>query len=573
MSRERRPFSVSSQAVGSFKGRGHACLSGGLAVQVGRSRLLLGFSILFLSAGCGGGDLILLLQPSGESVPVGVAVQFKVVDSSGLPVSGTASWKSSDPTIATIDADGVARGLQPGMVTILARTSNAAGATTLTISNAPIVALELSPVSAKAPAEVRVPFSARASYSDGSTHDVSSAVQWTSSDPTIAVVDGTGVAVGKRPGMVQITARASGDGMAPEATATFEVTAAELQTIEVSPAGATVAVGAKRQYAAVAKFSDGSSLEVTATVAWSSSDPAVAEVSNVVGSRGLVTALKPGSAEIVASLPQLRGTASLTVSAASLSSIAIGPPNPSLAQGGTTQLTATAIYSDMSSADVTDQVQWSSSSPAIATVSNLEGSRGLVTALAPGTAVVSATVGGVRATAQITVSAATLASLSITPAATRLPAGTQARLVATAVFSDGTSRDVTDNLQWTSSDAAVAPVSNVTPKGLVTCHQGRDGDHHRRAGRDQGHGDGGGDLGGADVHRGHAHCAGGRQGDPAGVRGDGTYSDGSTRDLTANVTWPPPAPRWQPSPMSRARGAWPPRSPRGKPPSAPPWPA
>src|ERR1700674_5631123 len=51
-----------------------------------------------------------------------------------------------------------------------------------------------------------------------------------------------------------------------------------------------------------------------------------------------------------------------------LQSIEITPTNPSLAAGTSTQLAATAIYSDNSHADVTTQVAWSASNTVIATV-------------------------------------------------------------------------------------------------------------------------------------------------------------------------------------------------------------
>ena len=61
----------------------------------------------------------------------------------------------------------------------------------------------------------------------------------------------------------------------------------------------------------------------------------------------------------------------------------------------TLQLTATGIYSDHSTQDLTKQVTWGSSDSSVASVSNAAGSNGLASALAVGPAAVSATLDGV----------------------------------------------------------------------------------------------------------------------------------------------------------------------------------
>ncbi|MBT8337628.1 MAG: Ig-like domain-containing protein, partial [Gemmatimonadetes bacterium] len=77
--------------------------------------------------------------------------------------------------------------------------------------------------------------------------------------------------------------------------------------VEVTPAGAELAIGITLQLEAQAKTADGTVLN--RTVSWSSTDPSVATVS----SGGLVRGEAPGQATITATVEGVNGTAALTV--------------------------------------------------------------------------------------------------------------------------------------------------------------------------------------------------------------------------------------------------------------------
>ncbi len=82
-------------------------------------------------------------------------------------------------------------------------------------------------------------------------------------------------------------------------------------------------------------------------------------------------------------------------------SIMITPTTPSLEKGTTQQFTATAIYSDNTTQDVTTLVTWSSSSTAVATISNDADTKGRVSAVAVGTTTISATSDSISGSAVI----------------------------------------------------------------------------------------------------------------------------------------------------------------------------
>ncbi len=80
------------------------------------------------------------------------------------------------------------------------------------------------------------------------------------------------------------------------------------------------------------------------------------------------------------------GTKSFTVTAATLTSLAITPATGTLPLGNRISLTATGIYSDNTHEDLTDQVTWTSSDPLVARFSTAAGSEGVVTGAGTGRA-------------------------------------------------------------------------------------------------------------------------------------------------------------------------------------------
>jgi uncharacterized protein YjdB len=91
----------------------------------------------------------------------------------------------------------------------------------------------------------------------------------------------------------------------------------------------------------------------------------------------------------------------LTVTAATLQSIAVTPASPSIAKGLTEQFTATGTYSDNSTQNLTSQVTWSSGTTSTATIT----AGGLATAAAAGTSTISATSGAIVGSTLLTVMA------------------------------------------------------------------------------------------------------------------------------------------------------------------------
>jgi hypothetical protein len=89
----------------------------------------------------------------------------------------------------------------------------------------------------------------------------------------------------------------------------------------------------------------------------------------------------------------------LTVTSATLTSLVVSPAVSDFEQGGSTQFTATADFSDGTTRDVTPWVIWTSSSANVAAV----GPTGLATSSGAGTTTVMATMSGQSGKAVVTV--------------------------------------------------------------------------------------------------------------------------------------------------------------------------
>ena len=154
------------------------------------------------------------------------------------------------------------------------------------------------------------------------------------------------------------------------------------------------------------------------------------------------------------------GTDPTLTSTGSPLSPSISPPRLGLLIGGKGQLVAQAL--DAQGRGTTASFEWSSASPAIATVGLRDGD---VTALSSGVATVTAAAGALRATVNVTVRPRDPpgAAVVISPSALSLPLdGSWGGLVARAFDSNGLPRAV--SFEWSSADPAIATVDD----GVIT---------------------------------------------------------------------------------------------------------
>ena len=230
--------------------------------------------------------------------------------------------------------------------------------------------------------------------------------------------------------------------------------------IAVSPSTASLAAGGTQQFTATATYSDGSMANVSSTATWTAASTAVA----TINAAGLATGVAAGSTTMTASFSGSTGTATLTVTAPTVKSIAVSPSAPNITVGVAQQFTATATYTNGVTANVSSTANWTSSSAAVATI----GSTGLATAVAVGSSTITASMGGVSGTAMLTVSAPSATSvtaIAVTPSPASFAMGATQQFTATATYGNGSTANVTTTASWTVANDTVATIK---PSGLAS---------------------------------------------------------------------------------------------------------
>jgi len=368
------------------------------------------------------------------------------------------TWSSSLTTVAKIvPTNGLAHAVGNGSTTITATLGSVNQSVTLDVTTAIVTSIVVSPSSRTLAPLTAQPFTAIGIFNDSSTQNITRDVLWSSSNTAAVTVSNTsgsiGVATAVASGSTTISAAFEGvNGSAP-----LNVSSATLTSIAVTPASAGLAPGSILELQAIGTFSDGTKQPIESVATWTSSATAVA----TVNAFGVVRGVANGPVTITCQLGGMNSTASLTVEALeAVTAIAISPGNGSVAQGTAIALKATATLTDLTTQDLTSSALWTSSNPAVATMGNAQGSIGSAAGNAPGTATVTAAFAGQVGVATLTVTDATLSSITIKPANPKIALGTRQQFAATGTFSDGTTESLSGQVAWSSSDITVAIIDN-----------------------------------------------------------------------------------------------------------------
>jgi RHS repeat-associated protein len=346
----------------------------------------------------------IVVTPPSATVNQGATQAFTATghysDGTTADLSANATWSTSNAALATVSGTGVATAVNAGTVAVSASIGSAISTAQLTILPA-FTGLTITPAAVSIRQGETQAFNATASYSDGTSRDVTSTATWSSSNATVATIDQTGTARGIGTGSVTVTAAFE----AHTATAQLSVDR-YLTSLEVMPSALTVAHNTTEQLTATATYSDGVTSDVTSSATWSSSAPGIASVS-----AGTVRGEATGNATVTATLDNLADSSLVTVSGVA-TTLTVAPSALTLEPEQSAPLTATVTYSDGNTADVTSTAIWSSSLTAVASVS----AAGLVTGVAGGVTSITASVETISGSATVTVEAASEEPLPPDPA-------------------------------------------------------------------------------------------------------------------------------------------------------------
>lgn len=382
------------------------------------------------------------LDNASVALKEGQEIQLTAIVSPNDATDKKVTWSSSDTKVATVE-NGKVKAVAEGTATITAKAGDKSASCSVAVSKNIIdvtsVTLDKSSLELVKGAEATLSATVKPDDATNKT------VTWSTTDANVATVENGKVkAVGG--GSATITAKA-GD---KSASCTVKVTV-PVSSVSLDKTTLDMTEGDQTQLVATVNPADATDKAVV----WSTDKADIATVDPA----GKVTAVAPGSATITVKAGDK--SASCTVQVARhiipATGISVSPANLELFE--TEQRYILAYLTPSNS---TDEAEWSSDNPAVATVSKYGGVR----AVAPGTANIIARVGSLSSSCALTVKAATpVESITLNKEETTIEKGQAETLTATILPQEATFKSVT----WTSSNNAVATVNS---SGQVTAHSG-----------------------------------------------------------------------------------------------------
>ena len=346
----------------------------------------------------------------------------------------TVTWSSSDESVAKVDETGKVTAVEGGSAIITAQTGKHSAQCTVTVT-VPVTGITLNKTDlmlARGTFEVLTPTIAPADATN-------KAVDWTSSDETVATVDNDGKVKAVSAGQAVITVKALDGGFTAHCKVTVNV---PIDKISLDKPTLTLKKGEDAVLVATIEPADTTQDK---TVAWTTSDSKVA----AIDSTGNVTAVGGGEATITATSSNGKTATCQVTVLVPVTGVILNHSSLDIQKD-----TSQTLQAQISPNDATNKsVTWVSSNPAAATVDDT----GRVTAVSVGNTVITATTadGEFKAGCNITV-VCRVTGISISEKTITLARGNSTQLSATITPSDATDKAVS----WSSSDSSVATVDS-----------------------------------------------------------------------------------------------------------------
>jgi uncharacterized protein YjdB len=365
------------------------------------------------------------------------------------------TWSSNDVSVATVDGNGRVAGVAAGTATVTV-TSDDGGFTASCIVTVQEPTVAVTGVSlGKAATTVYAGEVEDLTYTVSPDNATNTNVVWSSSNTSVATVDGNGRVTGVAAGTTIVTVTSSDDGrfyancVVTVSTQTVAVTGVALDRSTV-----TVYTGDTETLICTVSPDNAANKKVV----WSSSAMSVAPVDN----KGRVTGVAAGTATVTVTSEDGEFTASCTVTVqapeVAVTGIALSRTTATVYTGEAVELSHTVAPANASNT----KVVWSSADVSIATVDG----NGRVTGVAAGTTVITVTSSGdgqFYANCAVTVQdpAVAVTGVSLSKTATTVYADEFEDLTHTVTPADATNK----NVVWSSANTSVATVDG---NGRVT---------------------------------------------------------------------------------------------------------
>ena len=447
-----------------------------------------------------GVDVAAIADPfvSDSQVAKGASVRFQATarlsDGSTNDVTATVTWSSSDAAILAFessDAPNLATAKTEGTATITAAaTGSPSGELSFTVAAPVPASLAVNP--ARIP-EVAVGekgrFTAVYTLTDKSTVDATNDVNWSSSNGAAVIISNSagskGEAVANAIGTSNIGAAQGSLKSNDVAVKVFQPTQPPVFAV-VPESPQALPLGRWQQFHAVKYYAaDDRVVDVTADVAWSTSDASLASFpidKDIPAGTMLANPTTTGTVTVTATDPKSSATTTpvtISITNPTIQSYIVSPQGTAsdpLAVGQRRQLGVVATFSDNIARDITQTLDWAAGGLGHLSVTNGTGRKGLVTAnqetpsgTPNDTIVITDPVTSASVSHEIQTVGNVLQRLDIAPTGSvDLPLGSTLQFRATGHFSDGSKNPVTE-VTWESSANENVTISNdLNERGKAT---------------------------------------------------------------------------------------------------------
>ena len=395
------------------------------------------------------------ITPTDASIAKGLTQQYTATgtytDGSTAVITDGVTWGSSDTGIATISNDSGSKGLATAVsvgdanisASLSGITSNTSN-TNLTIGNATLVSIAITPTDASIAKGLTQQYTATGTYTDGSTAVITDGVTWESSDTGIATISNDsgskGLATAVSVGDANISASLSGiTSNTSNTNLTVTIPTHNVNVTVSIPTGTVIIQNGSEQYTMSSSgtyaFSveEGAIYNVTATDAPSNQTCAVTNGSGTMGTSDVAV--------------QVTCTINLRTIKANVDGVT---GTLVLQNNGTDDLTITSggLYSFSTQAEEgSNYVVTVSASPEHQNCAVTDGS---------GTVPASDVTVDVNCTTNLPV----LQSIEVTPSNATVATGQSQQYTATGIYNYGANQDLTSSVTWSSGTPSVATISN-----------------------------------------------------------------------------------------------------------------
>ena len=345
------------------------------------------------------------IEPKISVLDIGTSENFKALvtysDGEVSDVTATATWSLKDQSgiIEQQDSpndsgDYYAVAVKAGSDEIVATLGDMTTSSSVTVVEADLIALEITPTEASLPIGTETYFSAQGTYSDGHTQDLTDESTWSTFENApvgnVVSITGKGVVSAINQGTAKVDA--SLGGLTSNAAVINVNDPKEIVLVYVTPVFKQMFVDTYQQFSARAYYSDGSVDIITSSALWLSSDTSVA--AEDLFRKGQFNARGVGSAVITAEFGLgNQGAAFIDVKEDEIENIVVTPRDVEVPVGQTRRYFTEALLSDGSQASVnsSNSQYYSVENPDIAYISNDPENKGELTGLSAGTTTIRST--------------------------------------------------------------------------------------------------------------------------------------------------------------------------------------